>query len=306
MDTPPYFGELLALLSPMAWAVAVILFRKTGEKVPPVPLNLVKNSVAWPLFLLTFYLLGAQAPEQTSANDIVLLLASGILGIAVADGLFFMCLNRLGASRQAVVNTAYSPPIIILSVIFLDERLTLLQVAGVLLILSAVLCIGLESPASKDSSEEAPSKLRAGVLLGVGACVAQAVSVVMIKPFMADWPLIWMMCWRVGGGLLASILILPLLSREHRALDSLAHRRVWLTMLPGILCGTYLSLLLWLGGFKYADASIASALNQTASLFTFILAVLILREPVTRRGLTGLGLGACGVLLVTVLGPPQV
>ena len=46
MDTPPYFGELLALLSPMAWAVAVILFRKTGEKVPPVPLNLVKNSVA--------------------------------------------------------------------------------------------------------------------------------------------------------------------------------------------------------------------------------------------------------------------
>ena len=42
------------------------------------------------------------------------------------------------------------------------------------------------------------------------------------------------------------------------------------------------------------------ALNQTASLFTFILAVWILREPVTRRALAGLALGLLGVIIMGV------
>jgi drug/metabolite transporter (DMT)-like permease len=55
-----------------------------------------------------------------------------------------------------------------------------------------------------------------------------------------------------------------------------------------------------MGGFKYTQASVASALNQTASLFTFILAVWILREPVTRRALMGLALGLLGVIIMGV------
>jgi drug/metabolite transporter (DMT)-like permease len=71
-------------------------------------------------------------------------------------------------------------------------------------------------------------------------------------------------------------------------------------MVAASFIGTYLSLIFWMGGMKYADASIAAALNQTATLFTFILAVLILKEPVTRRRIAGLALGAVGVLLVTL------
>jgi hypothetical protein len=87
------------------------------------------------------------------------------------------------------------------------------------------------------------------------------------------------------------VLALPLLPRAARDLSSLADRRTWRFMIPGVVVGTYISLLLWMGGFKFADASVASALNQTATLFTFGLAVLILKEPVTRKGLVGLATG---------------
>jgi len=102
----------------------------------------------------------------------------------------------------------------------------------------------------------------------------------------------------MAGGVGAALLLWPLLPKAQRNLAALADRKCWPTVLAGTLIGTYLSLLLWMGGFKYTQASVASALNQTASLFTFILAVWILREPVTRRALTGLALGLLGVIIM--------
>ena len=40
----------------------------------------------------------------------------------------------------------------------------------------------------------------AGVLWGVGACFTQAISIVIVKPHLGDWPLIWTTFWRLVGG----------------------------------------------------------------------------------------------------------
>ncbi len=44
MDDIKYLGETCALLSPLLWSFAVILFRKTGEHVTPIALNLFKGA----------------------------------------------------------------------------------------------------------------------------------------------------------------------------------------------------------------------------------------------------------------------
>lgn len=300
LNDSAHLGEILALASPLCWSVAVLFFRKTGESVSPIALNLAKNAIVAPLFFLTYLLGGAVAPEQVGWQDYALLFASGALGVAVADLCFFVCLNRVGASRQAIVNTSYSPIIIFLSVVFLGESLDTLQIFGVTFILGAVLSVGWPTAGSSDQRK---GHLVSGVIFGVAASLIQAVSIVMIKPFMEDWPLLWMTSWRMAGGLAATLLVWPFLSRERRTFGGLTEARVLKYMLPGIFLGSYCSLLLWMGGFKFADASIASALNQTATLFTFVLAVVILREPLTKRGVFGLLLGLLGVSMVTFLGP---
>jgi len=295
----PHLGELLALASPLAWAFAVILFRRTGESVGPLALNLFKNAMVTPLFFLCYWLVGG-APLDARLEDYLLLLASGAIGIAIADTLFFMCLNRVGASRQAIINTTYSPPIIFLSMIFLGERLSIWQLIGVTLILMAVLSVGSRDPAAR---RVRPPHLLAGILIGIGASITQAISIVMIRPSMSDWPLLWMTSWRMLGGLILSILILPLVPARLRVLARLREHAVWVHMLPGVLLGSFVSLLLWMGGFKYSEsASVAASLNQTSTLFIFVLAVLFLKEPVTRRGVAGLGLGIAGTLFVTLFG----
>jgi drug/metabolite transporter (DMT)-like permease len=292
----PYQGEVFALAAPLCWSIAVILFHRTGKVVPPLSLNLFKNSIALLLFVITVPVMGLSFFGPHPLSLYLLLVLSGVVGIGVSDTLFFMTLNRVGAGMQAIINTSYSPSIILLSFLFLGERLSFIQLVGVGSILSAVL--SLTWPAG--GREPIPRKvLVTGVLLGLATTFTQAVSIVMIKPVLTDLGLLWANLWRLAGGLAASVLFLALMPRARLQLSSLRTVAIWPTMIPGVVMGTYVSLLFWLGGMKYTLASTAAALNQTATLWTFLLAVLFLHEPITTRRLLGLCLGVIGVVLVT-------
>jgi drug/metabolite transporter (DMT)-like permease len=254
--------------------------------------------LALALFTLSILLLGGDFAGGATGHQIHVLLWSGIIGIAIADTLFFMCLNRVGAGLQAIVNTSYSPIIITLSVVFLGERLGAIQALGAGLIVSAVLVITWVRR-NRVARERVPHRT-SGILFGLGGDLTQGVAIVMIKPFLGEIDLLEATWWRLLGGLVISAVMIWFIPGQRTTLRSLLDRSAWPVMIGASFVGTYLSLLFWMGGMKYADASIAAALNQTATLFTFLLAVLILKEPVTRRRLTGLALGAVGVLMVTL------
>ena len=292
----PFLGEIFALSAAVCWSAAVILYRKTGESVAPLALNLFKNVLAVLLFSVTMIALGRAFVRDVPARDYAMLFASGAIGIGLSDLFFFMTLNRVGAGLQAIITTTYSPSIILLGVLFLGERMSLLQIAGVAMILAAVGSItSMRGPAGGEPRRG----LAAGIAFGLLATSTQAVSVVMVKPILNDSPLLWANLWRLAGGLAASLALWPMIPNRARALRSLRDRKVWRFMLPATVIGTYISLLFWLGGMKLTQISTASVLNQTATLWTFLFAALFLREPVTWRRVAGLCAGACGVLLVT-------
>ncbi len=291
-----YLGEIFALAAPLSWSIAVILFHKTGRVVPPLALNLFKNSVAFVLFLLTMFLVREPIVRSHPVSLYFLLLTSGVIGIGISDTLFFMTLNRVGAGTQAIINTSYSPSIILLSFFFLGERLSPLQLLGVAFILLAVLSLAWPTKGPKHLSRRT---IVVGILLGLATTLTQAVSIVMVKPVLAEIPLLWANLWRLAGGLLTSILLIGFLPGLSIGLKSLKNVAIWPSMIPGAVMGTYVSLLFWLGGMKYTLASTAAALNQTATLWTFVLAVLVLHEPLTRGRLLGLCGGLAGVALVT-------
>jgi DME family drug/metabolite transporter len=72
-------------------------------------------------------------------------------------------------------------------------------------------------------------------------------------------------------------------------------------MISGSLLGTYIALMFWIGGMKYAPASIASALNQTSNIFVFIFAAIFLKENITRRKVVGMVMAAIGVFLIMLV-----
>lgn len=299
LEAIPYVGEIFALLAPLSWAFAVILFRWAGQTVPPFTLNLFKNVLGLALGLLTLLALGDPVYRDAPLEDYLILIGSGVIGIGVSDLLFFMSLNRVGAALWSIVNTSYSPSIILLAILFLGETLTPVQWIGVIMILSAVLAVAwMRGP----KGQIPPKQLAVGIALGVLAMFTQGVSVVIVKPLLERTDLLWNFVWRVAAGLVFMLIVLPFRPNRRTVIRAFTRVKDLSRMLPGSAVGTYVSLMFWLLGMKYAKASVASVLNQTNSLFVFVLAALLLKEPVTRLRVLGLIVGLTGVALVTFFG----
>jgi len=290
-----YLGEVMALLTAVVWAFAVILFKKSGEVVHPVGLNLFKNLLAAILFVPTAWLLGETLLRPVPAEEYLLLLTSGALGIGIADTLFFKSLNVLGAGRSAIVDCLYSPSIIGLAILWLGESLTAWQLTGVVLIVSAVLSILVE----RHEAATDRRKVFLGVLWGALAMITMAVGIVMIKPLLNEAPLIWATEVRLVGGLVILGLILVVHPSRRAVVASIRAPQRWGYTLSGSFTGAYLAMVLWLAGMKFTQASTAAALNQTSNIFVFIFAALLLKEKITPVRLVAIVLGVVGAALVT-------
>lgn len=270
-------GEILSLSSGLAWAVAVILFRVSGRRVHPVGLNLGKNVLGLALLAPTLLLLGQPLTPPVTAAKTGLLLLSGVLGIAVSDTLFFHALNRLGASLTAIVDCFYSPFVIALSFVLLGERLTLVQLAGAALVVSAVLTVSKEGKLERIEGKD----LALGIVYGILAMFFVALGIVMVKPVLGEVSVLWATFIRLIGGTAALGLLVPVLRNRRAVLAPLFDRRNWRTLAAAAFFGSYLSLILWTGGMKYANASVAAILNQLNTIFVVVIAAVVLKERLT-------------------------
>jgi drug/metabolite transporter (DMT)-like permease len=287
-------GETFALASAVTWAFAVILLRKSGETLPPFELNLFKVVLGFALMLPTAALLeGLVAPTYTPWEWLILL-TSGFLGIAVADTWFLRALNLMGASRTAITSTLLSPFVIVLSVFILGERLHGWQYPGLALVLAGVFLVNWRV----HRSEVEAANLRQGLLYGISAVFAMALGVVMVKEILEQHPFFWTVQWRLAGGA-AGMLIYTFVRRDWPVvMANFARKQPWFMITSAALLGTYVSMLLWLAGYKYTSASVASMLNESTSAFIVLFAWLFLKEPLTIRKTAGLGLTLAGIFIV--------
>jgi drug/metabolite transporter (DMT)-like permease len=134
--------------------------------------------------------------------------------------------------------------------------------------------------------------------IGVTAIILVAAGVVAAKPALDRTPLLWAIEIRYLGGLVGVLGFRPFLKGKlGKAIPQIA-KKEWLALL-GSAVAAYIQMILWLGGMKFAQASIAAVLNQTATIFTIVLAALFLHEPLTRVRLGAATLAITGVVLIT-------
>ncbi len=289
-------GEFFSVFCALLWAVAIILFRKSGEKVAPVPLNVFKNTVATVLFPITMLLLGIPLfPAGTSFSTWAILLLSGALGIGVADTLLFASLNRIGAGRSAIVESGYSPLVILCSVAYLREPLRPSLLVAVALMVTAIF-LGAWRPDKADRSK-APKEIRNGVVFGVLAMILMAIGVVLAKPVLDHTDTWWATAVRLWGGM-AILAVHGAMPRHRReVLRCFRPSKLWKVTIPAAIVGSYLAMFFWILGMKHTLTTTASVLNQTSSIFCLLLATIFLREPLTRRRIAAMAVGVTGAVV---------
>ena len=130
-------GDIYALLTAFCWSVAVILFDLSSNKLNPLQINIVKNSIGVIGFILTIIILSIPFPSF-SKTDFVILIISGMIGVGVADLFFLNSLKKIGSSLTAIVGTIYAPSVFIIAYIWFNESITLNLFIGSFLIIGGI------------------------------------------------------------------------------------------------------------------------------------------------------------------------
>lgn len=291
-------GEAYSLGAAATWALGVIAYTRLGESLSPRLLNLFKNTFVLGLLIpVTLALEGFLLPTLSLA-EIGVCLFSGLIGIGFADTLYFRSLNALGAGHMGVVGNLYSPMMIVLSFIFLDERLSGLQIFGFLLVSLGVVVVS--SAQNRGSTWQGSSH---HVWVAIFAIFLMAVSIILVKRILEQHSVWWISTLRVAGGV-AGLWLAGLHNHAGHAGNSAANglkimsARQWLLLVAAAFIGQFLSMVMWLNGYKYTSASIAAILNETASIFIVFFAWLLLGEKVSKRRLLGVALALLGVVLM--------
>ena len=285
-------GDLYALLTAVCWSIAVILFDLSSNKFNPLQINIVKNSLGVIGFIITIFILDIPYPNFSN-KSLIILVISGIIGVGVADLLFLDSLNKIGSSFSAIVATVYAPSVFIIAYIFFGEIITLNVYIGTILILGGIIVSTYNSPRLISSYH-----LVTGVFYGALAQILTALSVLSVKPIMVDNPILYVALIRFGMGLFIGLIFLILKSGLS---EVIATFRIGISnsfMLLGAFFGTYLSVILWLAGYKYTLSGKAAIYNQLSTVLISIMAVVFLKEKLTNKKKIGIVLSFFGAVFI--------
>lgn len=294
-------GELSALTCAIVWAIAIVLFRISGNTLSPIVLNLFKNTVGFVLFCITLPLLGiAFLPEHLSANDFAIVCLSGLLGVGIADSLFFASLNRLGVTSTAIVDSLYSPLVVLAAFVYLSEPIDW-KILVAMALMAIAIVVGTAQPPNESSPTETSHKRTiTGIILGISGLALMAISIVIIKPVLERHNAWWVSTVRLAVGIAALSLQVSLPRYHKELITAFRPSKLWKITIPAGIIGCYFTMITWIWGIQMTLASVASILNQSSTLIVIVLAAVFLKEKLTVRKIAAVAMAFAGIILVSV------
>ena len=331
-------GEAAALTSALCWAAAGVAVTSLSARLPAAALSALQMTIGSAALLLAMVVSG-QLDDLADAGLATLLAVAGtgVIGFAIADPIYVRALSIVGMQRTYPVTIGL---FILLStfggVALLGERFTLglllggaLIVGGTYLVLfrsataTAATAATEATAATTATAAEAtrePAFAIGGAVQAAGAHAVPRARSRSLEGYvlLAVVPVLWAIAslWLAGargelGAIPAAALRVPtgtfllvgfLLATRPRDLQyAVARRRDVAAIAFAGLAGIALASLLYVYALIEAGAARSAVLSASSPLFAIPLAIVFLREPLTRRVLTGTAVSVSGIVVVVAL-----
>lgn len=283
-------GMAAALGSAASWAVGAILFQRLGERISPLALTWLKGTLS--TILLAFVLILTRY-EAIDNHSLLLLILSGLLGIAFGDTFFFAALRDLGAHALVVLSTLGEVLTIGLAVIFLGERHNLTAWLGI----ACVVC-GIAIVLQSKLTEEKTTSSWRGIAFGLLSVLCMSVSIIIAKEGLATVSAIEATFIRMVSGTLGMFAFGMVTKQLRGWILPLQDVKLVGQLLLSVVFITFGGFWLSLVAIKYVDVSIANTLNTTDPVFVLLLTAIFLKEKITWRAVIGTALTMTGIIVL--------
>lgn len=286
-------GEIFAVLAALVWSSCVILMRVAGFQIPPVALTVFKSGTATIFFVIAIPLVGESFFPSLSACNYLRLTVSAILGITIADTLYAAALNRLGASLQALAGVMYSPSMVAVAFLLFGEMLGRWELLGGTLVVAGV-AVGMR----KNEDVHSQRDLAVGIIMAMSSHLIMAIGILMVRDVIREHSVVWISAYRFLAATVVLVAVASIRLPVREVFLGFRRRDIWKIMIPMSFLGPFMGTMFWTAGFKHTTAGRAAIYNQLSTVFIIILAVLFLRERLTKRKVLGVALAVCGAILV--------
>jgi len=280
-------GLVAALAAAMAWTGASALWRSLSGAGTALELNGLKNGLATILFLPV--LISVPWKDQTSA--VLLLLLSGVAGIAAGDSFYLGALRRLGTRRTLTVEATNPVLACIGGVLLMGDKVSTTDWLGAGVVALAVTLIAGHSRADEDVSRNASGIALALLSVICGLCGAFLAREVLISSTLSP---LQTASIRLIGGWLG---LLPILRRNvvGRKLSQPVMVKVFLATVLGTNLGIALQQLV----FSSMPVGQGVTLMSTAPVMALLVGHLE-GDPIQPRGVLAALLAVTGVALISL------
>jgi len=287
-------GEISIIMAAFCWALGASLYKKAIRDMNPLKFNLFRSiSVIIFAFLILLLLGKWRLLFELDLVSLALIGVASLLVLVAGDTFYFVGLRSIGVAKTVPIAYSYSIIVILLSSFFLGEAITSSIVFGTIAIIFGVWLVS--EKAVDQGSKVGFSKV--GVLACLGASICWACGIVLYKiilvkndPFILAAVRILFLFPTLG-----ILLAVPL--RKKSPSIQWTKSRIFLVFLSGLI-GLGIGDTLLCFGLDSTNTNIAAPLSSITPIFSAIIAMLYLREAVTKKVFVGTLLVSAGTMFL--------
>ena len=293
-----FIGELAALATSLFFAITALIFTQTGRMVGSQVTNRLRLTFAL-LYLIVINLIFFREPLPFSAEGSrwLWLGISGIIGLSLGDAFLFQSFVSVG-TRLGTLLLSLAPIFgSILAWIFFGERLSPLQITGILLALAGIAWVVLSHEEQPDTPR---GHTRRGVLFGVLAGLGQAVGLVLSKQGMVgDFSVFQANTIRMLVAVIFTWGWTALQGQVGATFTALREKPSVLRLLAlGALVGPLLGVSASLLAVQHAEVGIASTLMALPPVLILPISYFVFKEQIGWQAILGTILAIAGVAVL--------
>ncbi len=288
-------GQLLALLIALCWAQNSLIYSFTGRAIGSRTVAHIRLWIALPLIFIAHQIfLGSWFPTGFSTMTYLLLALSGVIGFFIADLLIFQSYVLLGPRETLVILTSSPIFIVILSTIFLDEQIYLLQFIGIIVTVAGVMWV-----IYSESEKRERSHTLKGLIIGFSGSLTQSIAMILSKAGMAEGihPVSANLL-RIGAGFIGLVIFVSLKKEFLSDFRKVRSIRLILLITSAALAGPIIGIALTLYAITLAPVGVITAISQVSPILLLPIEKYIFKKKIGLSTIAGTLIAITGTVIL--------
>lgn len=291
-------GEFAALLTALFWTITALAFESASKRIGSLSVNLLRLLLAVVfLGIYSWISRGRFFPTDASLHNWGWLSLSGLIGFVIGDLALFQAFVLIGARVSMLIMSLVPPMTALISWVFLNEKLSLLNFGGMVLTLTgiALVVLGRGEQEEKGSSWVSINYSTKGLIFALLGAAGQAIGLVMSKYGMGEYNAFAASQIRVLAGAAGFVVLFFIIKKWALVGKAMHDRRALWILLLGAFFGPFLGVSFSLLAVQNTAAGIASTLMSITPVLIIPPAVIFFKERLLVKEVIGAILAVAGV-----------